>query len=78
VLRQLRQQASELVRRVELGESFTVTASGRPAAKHVPAERNRWCRFDDIKEVFEGPADLAWPEGRDRPDAAPRDPWPRQ
>lgn len=51
---------------MELGESFTVTVGGRPAAKLVPAERNRWCRFDDIKEVFEGPAVLVATEPRTR------------
>ena len=36
-LRELRQNASELIRRVEAGDSLTVTVAGRPAALLVPA-----------------------------------------
>jgi prevent-host-death family protein len=60
-LRELRQSASEYVRRVEAGESFTVTVSGRPAARLVPAGGRRWRRYEEISEVLGGPGapDLA-------------------
>lgn len=74
-LRELRQRASELVRRVENGETITVTVSGRRAARIVPAERNTWRRFDDVADLFAGPADPAWAADRDLLDAAPADPW---
>jgi prevent-host-death family protein len=74
-LRELRQQASDLVRRVEAGESFTVTVSGRPAARLVPAERHAWRTFSDIAHLFAGPADPTWREDVERLDQAPRDPW---
>src|SRR6266566_537840 len=35
-LRELRQNASDIVRRVEAGDTVTVTVSGRPAARIVP------------------------------------------
>lgn len=75
-LRELRQQASELVRRVEAGEVVTVTISGRPAARLVPAERNRWRRDADIRALFAGPADDGWLRDRDLLDDALRNPWP--
>ena len=74
-LRELRQQASDLVRRAEAGESITVTVSGRPAARLVPAERNRWRVFGDIAELFAGPGDSAWRDDRELLDAEARDPW---
>lgn len=76
-LRELRQQASDLVRRVEAGESFTVTVSGRPAARLVPAERHAWRRFGDIAHLFAGPCDDTWREDARRLDEVPHDPWLR-
>lgn len=74
-LRELRQQASELVRRVEAGEEVTVTISGRPAARLVPAGRNRWRRDADIRTLFSGPADGQWPADRELLEDGLRDPW---
>jgi prevent-host-death family protein len=74
-LRELRQQASELVRRVQGGEQVTITVSGRPAVRLVPAEPNAWRHFGDIAELFRGPADPEWPADRDLLDPAVRDPW---
>ena len=74
-LRELRQQASEIVRRVESGESFVVTVSGRAAARLVPAERRTWRRYDDIAELFATPADVSWERDRNLLDADVRDPW---
>jgi len=74
-LRELRQQASELVRRAEAGESITVTVSGRPAARLVPADRNNWRRFSEVAELFAGPADADWQRDRALIDADLHDPW---
>ncbi len=54
-LRELRQNASEVIRRVEAGESFTVTVSGRPAARLVPAGGRRWRRYSEVADVLAGP-----------------------
>ena len=54
-LRDLRQNASEFVRRVEAGESFTVTVSGRPAARLVPVGGRSWRRYDEVAGVLGGP-----------------------
>lgn len=74
-LRELRQQASELVRRAEAGESITVTVSGRPAARLVPADRNTWRRFSEVAELFAGPADADWQRDRELIAADLHDPW---
>lgn len=63
-LRELRQNASELVRRVEDGEEVTVTVSGRAVARLVGVDSRRWRRHRELAELFAGPADDAW--GSDR------------
>lgn len=74
-LRELRQQASELVRQAEAGETITVTVSGRAVAELGPVRRNRWRRAADIAAIFDGPADADWHDDRDEVDQAPRDPF---
>jgi prevent-host-death family protein len=77
-LRELRQDASELVRRVEGGEEIDITVSGRLAARMVPAARQRWLRWDDIADAFRGQPDPTWELDRDLIDQAVGDPWDRQ
>jgi prevent-host-death family protein len=76
-LRELRQDASDLVRRVEAGEVVEITVSGRLAARMVPAEPRRWQQWDDIADLFAGPADPGWDRDRDLLDQAPDNPWDR-
>ena len=77
-LRALRQDASELVRRVEAGEEITITVSGRPMARLVPPPPppppppRAW---SDIADLFAGPADPEWARDREALDADVRDPW---
>lgn len=74
-LRELRQNASEIVRRVEAGESLMITVSGREAAVLRPAADRTWRRWDDVRDVFAGPADPDWEQDRDLVDGSLRDPW---
>ncbi len=74
-LRELRQDASDLVRRVEAGEQITITVAGRPSVRLVPAQSQSWRSFSAIKELFDGPEDAEWETDRDRTDQATRDPW---
>lgn len=74
-LRELRQQASELVRRAEAGEDVTITVSGRPTVRLVPVAPRVWRTFDDVADLFAGPADPDWDTDRDRIDQELRDPW---
>ena len=64
-LRELRQDASELVRRVEAGEEIEITVAGRLAARLVPAAPRRWKRWADIANLFTGPSDPDWEHDRD-------------
>jgi prevent-host-death family protein len=74
-LRELRQDASELVRRVEAGEEMVITVSGREAARLVPATPRSWRRWNEIADLFTGPADEAWASDRELVDAGLVDPW---
>ena len=74
-LRDVRQNASELVRRAQAGERLTITVSGRPAASLGPVEVASWVTWDVVADVFTGPADPDWEADRDRLDGSTRDPW---
>ena len=76
-LRELRQDASELVRRVEDGEEIEITVAGRLAARLVPALPRRWQRWSDVAGIFGGRADPDWDRDRDRVDQSVVDPWER-
>ncbi|MBM3660119.1 MAG: type II toxin-antitoxin system Phd/YefM family antitoxin [Actinobacteria bacterium] len=76
-LRELRQEASELVRRVEGGEEIEITVSGRPAARLVPPTPRRWQGWAVIADLFAGPADPDWERDRDLVDQSVDDPWAR-
>ena len=76
-LRELRQQASELIRKAEAGETITVTVSGREVAELGPVRRNRWRSGADIAAIYSGPADQDWAEDRDTLDATGLDPFSR-
>ena len=74
-LRELRQQASDLLRRVEGGEVVTITVAGRASARLVPLAPRAWRRWDDVAEVFSGPSDQEWDGVHQRLDGEIRDPW---
>lgn len=74
-LRELRQNASNLVRRVEEGEEITITVAGRPGARLVPAVARTWRQWADVAELFAGPADPAWDADREAITQEVRDPW---
>lgn len=74
-LRELRQNASDLVRRVEEGEEFTITVAGRASARLVPAAPRAWRRWADVTELFAGPADPDWEKDREAVAHEVRDPW---
>lgn len=74
-LRELRQNASDLVRRAEAGETIAVTVSGREVAQLGPISRSRWRSWDDVAALFDGPDDADWDTDRNRLDQAPHDPF---
>ncbi len=74
-LRELRQRASDLVRRAAAGETIIVTVSGREVAQLGPIQRERWRQWPDAVAIFAGPGDPAWAQDRDTVDPTPRDPF---
>ena len=76
-LRELRQDASELVRRVEGGEEIQITVAGRLAARLVPAAPRRWQQWNDIASLFAGNPDPDWQRDRDLIDQSVVNPWER-
>jgi prevent-host-death family protein len=63
-LREMRQNASDLVRRAQGGEHLTITVSGRPAATLGPPVPARWRRWDDVADVLTGDDDPDWERDR--------------
>ena len=74
-LRELRQNASELVRRVEAGEEIAITVAGRPGARLVPVRPRAWRTYEEIADLFTGRPDPDWHADRDRVEQELRDPW---
>lgn len=74
-LRELRQNASDLVRRAQDGEEITITVAGRPGARLVPAAPHTWRHWNDIADLFTGPTDPDWNTDRDLVDQHIADPW---
>ena len=74
-LRELRQNASDLIRKVESGETFTVTVSGRAVAQLGPVRSHRWRTYAEIADIFAGPADATWPRDRERIEDSLQDPF---
>ena len=74
-LREMRQNASDLVRRAEAGERLTITVAGRPAAVLGPVAPRAWRSWQDIEDLFREPMDEDWETDRALLDAFPADPW---
>jgi len=77
-LRELRQNASELVRRAEAGEQVTITVAGRPSAVLGPTNARTWRHWDDLVQMFAGPTDPDWATERDLLGDTVVDPWTRR
>jgi prevent-host-death family protein len=74
-LRELRQHASELVRRVEAGEEVTITVAGRPSARLVAVAPRSWRSWNEVADLFTGPADTDWEHDRELVADEIRNPW---
>lgn len=74
-LRELRQHASDLVRRVEAGEDVTVTVAGRPSVRLVPASTRAWVGWAELEDVLSGREDPDWATDRALIEAELADPW---
>lgn len=74
-LRELRQNASDLVRRAQAGEQLTITVAGRPAAVLGPVSPRAWRQWNDLADIFTGTVDADWERDRDMLDGSVADPW---
>ncbi len=76
-LRELRQQASDLVRRAQSGDTVTVTVNGRAAARLVPVGRSPGRRSGAVAGLFAGPPvdEKLWREDLAAFGGGPGDPW---
>jgi prevent-host-death family protein len=74
-LREMRQNASDLVRRAQAGERVTITVAGRPAAVLGPVSPHTWREWDDLAGVFAQATDPRWADDRDLLDDTVVDPW---
>ncbi|WP_131764903.1 type II toxin-antitoxin system Phd/YefM family antitoxin [Candidatus Protofrankia californiensis] len=76
-LREVRQNASDLVRRAQAGERVTITVAGRPAAVLGPVSPRTWRGWDDLADIFAQPVGTDWAEERGLLDGCILDPWGR-
>ncbi|MBO0808952.1 MAG: type II toxin-antitoxin system prevent-host-death family antitoxin [Actinobacteria bacterium] len=54
--RVLSNHVGEILRRVEAGETFTVTVGGRPVAELGPVHRRCWVSGPALARIWHGPA----------------------
>jgi len=79
--RELRNNVSDVLRRAEAGERFTITVAGRPVAElGPPAGARRGTSVADMWRILaETPVDPEWAEDlkrmREQDRANARDPW---
>jgi prevent-host-death family protein len=79
--RELRNNVSEILRRAEAGERFTITVAGRRVAElGPPAAQQPGATFDQLREILaKNPVDPEWAEElrrmREEDRADSRDPW---
>ncbi|WP_258725524.1 type II toxin-antitoxin system Phd/YefM family antitoxin [Cellulomonas sp. NS3] len=78
-VRELRQDASGVLRHVEEGERVVVTVHGRPVADLVPHSEARpmWRPVAELAALFPGVDDPHWDEDMALVDGAARDPFER-
>jgi len=50
--KELRNDSGAVLRRVEAGETFTITVAGRPVAELRPIERDTWVGGAALQAVF--------------------------
>ncbi len=76
-LREMRANASDIIRRVEGGEMFVVTVQGREVAELSPRQPRRWRTWDQVAAVLARPVDGALASDLARIDATVESPWER-
>ncbi len=73
--KELRNQVSEVLRRVEAGETLTVTVAGREVAELSPVRKHRWVGGPALELVWRGPTPRGFEEDLALIDASVVDPY---
>lgn len=73
--KELRNQVGQVLRRVEAGETLTVTVSGRPVAELSPVRRANWISGRALARVWHGPTPRDLGQDLTRFDAGLADPF---
>ncbi len=78
-VRELKQNASQVLARVEQGESFVVTVQGRPVGALTPAPASTWISAERMMAVYDVPTDRTFWDDVDaaRGESIQDDPWER-
>jgi prevent-host-death family protein len=63
--KELRNNVSEVLRRAEAGEEFTITVAGRPVAQLGPARRRQWVSGPELAKVWQTPVPQSLDEDLD-------------
>jgi prevent-host-death family protein len=53
---ELRKNVSEVLRRAEAGEEFTIAVAGRPVAQLGPTRHREWVSGPELAKVWDTPA----------------------
>ncbi len=71
----LRNNVSEVLRRAEAGEEFTITVSGRPVAELGPSHGRQWVDSSSLKDLWALPPDPTLRSELEKFGGDLRDPW---
>lgn len=75
--KELRNDVGKVLRRVEAGETLTVTVAGRPVAEIGPLHRRRWVGGPELARIFSGEAPRTLGDDLERLETGPVDPYRR-
>jgi prevent-host-death family protein len=76
--RDLRNNNSDIMRRLEDGESFIITRKGKQVGLLTPVKRPQFARMTDVLEAFKGLPEMSYAElRRDLDEFIDQDPTPR-
>ena len=73
--KELRNNVAGVMRRVEAGETLTVTVAGRPAARLSPMRPRQWVSGDALHTIWTSPPPEGLHEDLERFPAGLRDPF---
>lgn len=77
-LREMRANASDIVRQAEAGEKFVVTVHGREVAELGPRQPRTWRTWNQVAALLDRPLDLELAEDLRQVAGPLEDPWTRR